>query len=354
MLRKQTVQFFYHLLAWLGYGIYYYLVNRLNNDDMTPLDAAFSLPFYALVCYVVYYILRRYFANGINLWGFVHLLAFYIAFGLLAHSAVYQIGPAFGIQFYVDDVEYSHREFIQTIVVLLSNYSMFAVAYFFVRRDVEKARKLQLEAEQRLQEVEARLAAEQEKQRYEFVALTGQVSPHLQANLMNRWIVLLSKTHRVLAAEIDKAYQLMKYYMTSHAMDGKRTVTLKEEVRLLEFYMDLFMVSDTSKSYITLDKNTALAGYTIPPTTLLTFLENAMKHGVASNPDRSVQMTIRTDAEGIHFVCINTVSAHKVFNSHGVGLANLLRRLNLLYGDKCVLQYGRKGEAFRVELKIKP
>lgn len=351
--QQKTRHFLYHVFAWAAYSIYYYAVNRLANEDITPSDAAVSVPFYALVCYAVYHILSRYFAKGKYFWGITHLLAFYVAFGLLAHTFVYKIGPHLGIQFYADDVDYSHQEFIQTIVLLLSNYSMFAIAYFFMRRDVEKANKLRIEAERRLEAVEARLAVEKEKQRYEYVALTGQVSPHLQANLLNRWIVLLKDSFSDLAAEIDKAYQIIQYYMRAHTMDGANTVTLKQEVKQLEFYMELFNISGSAKKYIVFEKDTRLAGYSIPPTTLITFFENATKHGIVSNPDKPIQMKIHTDAQGIMFRCTNSISNKVPFVSHGVGLANLKRRLTLKYGNSYQLKYGKTGDAFTVTLFIK-
>src|SRR3546814_14120800 len=84
-----------------------------------------------------------------------------------------------------DLIEFWDGAFLANLVTIISNYSLFGIAAFFVNSSVKNARAKQTEAGARLVEAERRLQAAREKNRCGFFLLAGQVAPHFIANLLN-------------------------------------------------------------------------------------------------------------------------------------------------------------------------
>ena len=92
----------------------------------------------------------------------------------------------------------------------------------------------------------------------------------------------------------------------------------------------------------------------IAPLLFLPFVENAFKH--ASRDDRQlnrIRIGLRQDAAGIRFDCNNTYTASDR-ESAGIGLTNVIRRLELLYKDRYTLETDREGHVYSVRLTLRP
>ena len=336
---------------WATYGLYYFVVNRLDNEAITLGQVCWSVPFFALITHGVYFILDRFFARKRIAMGIVCLLGFYASLVPLAKWIVYHVAPYFDE--YLDvggKMPYSHGAFLQTTLVMLGNYSMFALVFFFMQRNVEKANALRKAAEDKLQALEAKMEAEMQKQRYEYLALAGQVSPHFMANLLNGWMVKLGHLQGQLAMAMQRAYLLMVYHMDAR-LHTKRVVPLIHEVEQMEAYIELVQQTGLPK-HIIWQQHGSIAGNTIPPTTLLSFFENATKYGRMDLPEMPIAMQLDVNDERLSFLCTNAVKDNPLVESHGVGLANLRRRLELEYGNRCTLQTGTRNGSYVVELTI--
>lgn len=342
----------FHLYAWVFYIGYYYAVNKLDHEAITLAEAVLEVPFFALICYVVYFILKGFFANGRYALGTLCLLCFYLFFGLIAHLAVYTIFPAFGLVVYESDVPYSHKAFLQTILVVLSTYSLFGLAYYLTERNLHKVQRLRIAADEQVMLLEARLLAEEQKRHYEYFALTSQFSQHMMANLMGRWMDQIDEQHPAVVHEMEGTYRLICYYMEAHQPDKSVVVPLIREVEQLCYYLDLQKAVTEDKLWIDFDRPKHLLGYSLPATSLLTLAENAVKHGLLNDPDRPLRLKLQVSNDGISFTCLNAISLHRHYAVHGIGLANLKRRLEIVYGNAYKLEYGTESGLFNVQLTI--
>ncbi|HLX66739.1 MAG TPA: hypothetical protein VKR41_07075, partial [Puia sp.] len=91
----------------------------------------------------------------------------------------------------------------------------------------------------------------------------------------------------------------------------------------------------------------------IAPLLFLPFVENAFKH--VSRDDRQVNrilIELRQDAAGMRFECSNTYTASSPENG-GIGLTNVIRRLELLYKGRYTLGIDKGGNIYFVHLTIR-
>ncbi len=339
----------YHILFWLGYAVYFYGVNKLGDLTYPWQKVLIYVPGFSLVFYSVYGILWANFSERFTWRGLRYLAGFYVGFSLLAFGVafVFLEGTAFDL---MAGASPSFLGFMQTLAVLLSNFSVFALAYFWMRRSIANARAKQLAAEEKAAAMERLLDAERQKQRFEYLSLSAQVSPHFLANLVNTWMGQLGNTHGELAQSMDRMHTLVVYHMEAKEQ-AKAVVPLPRELEALRSYVQLSQRPDRPV-YATLDVPHQVAGYTIPPTVLITLLENGLKHGVSDDPAHPIRMRLVMDGHVMRFSCRNRTKERAAWQSHGVGLVNLRRRLAIKYGDRATLATDTRGKEFVAELTI--
>ena len=75
-------------------------------------------------------------------------------------------------------------------------------------------------------------------------------------------------------------------------------------------------------------------GAKVPPLLLIVFVENSFKHGVSYNKPSFVHIKLRCDNDRVYTEIRN--SRHKTTSAApgGVGLENVKKRLDLIYGDR--------------------
>jgi two-component system LytT family sensor kinase len=73
------------------------------------------------------------------------------------------------------------------------------------------------------------------------------------------------------------------------------------------------------------------AGHRVAPLLLIPLVENAFKHGVLDDPATPVRMHLTLGPGRLEFMVENQHHDYQADSSSGVGLANLRRRLELLY-----------------------
>ena len=89
---------------------------------------------------------------------------------------------------------------------------------------------------------------------------------------------------------------------------------------------------------------------------LIPFVENAFKHGAAVINDSKISIMLKTDEQNLYFTVINKFDPSGQLEkdpSSGIGIANVKRRLELLYGSNQDLGIASKGNTFEMNLFIK-
>ena len=84
---------------------------------------------------------------------------------------------------------------------------------------------------------------------------------------------------------------------------------------------------------------------------LITFIENAFKHGVSYQHDSFIDIKVGIEDERLRFLCKNSKADKPNEEKGGVGLANVKQRLKLLYDNNFTLKI-QDNDTYNVELTI--
>jgi hypothetical protein len=170
---------------------------------------------------------------------------------------------------------------------------------------------------------------EREKLRADLAMLRYQLNPHFLFNTINDiyYLALIRSTHT--ADALLELSELLRYVLLSK--DDR--VGLDREVDHLRRFVNLhrFRFPDCCVN-LSVDTGPDPERWAIPPLVLISFTENAFKHGDPGTELEPVEIDIRCQAGRLRYRVRNPVgkSASKDQQS-GVGLANLRSRLNLLF-----------------------
>ena len=201
---------------------------------------------------------------------------------------------------------------------------------------------------------EHRLQNEQEKVRLqsELSFLRSQISPHFMFNLMNSLAALARKKSDLLEPMIVKMSDLLRYML--YDSDETR-VPIDNEINYLKSYVDLQKMRFGNYVKVEIEATATNQNMAIEPMLLIPFVENAFKHGTGHLRDPLIQILLNTADNQLHFVVKNrfnaTSTATKDGNS-GIGLANVRRRLELMYPDSHQLSVRAEKDFFITELSI--
>ena len=108
----------------------------------------------------------------------------------------------------------------------------------------------------------------------------------------------------------------------------------------------------TDKVRIAVDLPAEVPDKTVPPLMLISFIENAFKHGVSYKKDSFIEVKIDVAGDSLHFTCRNSKAEKSNEEKGGVGLANVRKRLNLLYDHSYSLRISDGAEEYNVDLVI--
>ena len=131
---------------------------------------------------------------------------------------------------------------------------------------------------------------------------------------------------------------------------------LKNEVALLHNYIALEEIRYGNRVKVSFIEDITNDSK-IAPLILLTFLENAFKHGVSQELDTaSIHLYIKGDVKNIEFKIENTKPAipEKKYDDsrEAIGLKNIKKQLDLLYSNNYKLEVKNTRELYSVNLKI--
>jgi sensor histidine kinase YesM len=172
---------------------------------------------------------------------------------------------------------------------------------------------------------------ENEKLNSELAFLKSQVNPHFLFNILNNICSLARKKSDNTENAIIQLSRIMRY-MLYDSKDEK--VSLEKEVEYLQNYIDLqrLRISDSVIINFTIEGN--IDGKMVEPMLLIPFVENAFKHGVSYLDESNIDIRLKIDNGDLHFHVENNrikKSDDPIHQESGIGLKNVLRRLDLLY-----------------------
>lgn len=176
----------------------------------------------------------------------------------------------------------------------------------------------------------------EEKRRHtedELIWLKNQINPHFLFNTLNNISALINLDADRAQDCISRLSDLLRYAMYD---TSKQYVSLAKEVDFMKDYISLMKLRCNEKTVVKSNFDVESGSVQIAPLLLISLIENAFKHGVSSNQPSEISISLVEKGSNLSFECENTNHA-KGDSDHsgsGIGLANMKRRLELLYSDR--------------------
>lgn len=178
--------------------------------------------------------------------------------------------------------------------------------------------------------------------------LKYQISPHFLMNTLNNIHALVDIDQEKARDTIIKLSHLLRHGL----YDNDNTETLGKEMEFISTYIDLMKLRYTDNVSITVTTDIKPCAK-VPSMIFATFVENAFKHGVTYEHESVIDINVVTTASEIIFNCYNTKpNTPKTQKPGGLGLANVRKRLDLLYGDSYSIEVQDTPENYRVVVKL--
>jgi hypothetical protein len=203
-----------------------------------------------------------------------------------------------------------------------------------------------------LNEESKRKDLEKEQLKTELALLRHQVSPHFFMNTLNNIHALIDINAEDAKNTIIELSTMMRYllYDTAHGQ-----TTLKKEIVFIESYIALMKLRFPENVTVRLELPENIRDIEIPPMLFISFLENAFKHGVSYQAKSFVSFKIEQIDKRLKCNIKNSKHISKESQDSGysgIGMANIKKSLNLLFGNDYTLNIIDGEKEFEVQLTI--
>ena len=190
---------------------------------------------------------------------------------------------------------------------------------------------------------------ESEKKDMELQFLKSQLNPHFLFNSLNNIYSLAYQKSDKTADAILKLSEIMRY-MIYESNDS--WVDLSKEVEYVTSFVELQKLRFKDGAAVNITINGEIDGQKIVPLILISFVENAFKHGIANDVTDPIKINIIANQKILHFSVSNKKSKTNKDAMGGVGLNNVERRLQLLYPDRYKLNIVNSATHYTTELML--
>jgi len=167
----------------------------------------------------------------------------------------------------------------------------------------------------------------------ELRALQAQINPHFFFNALNTLYGVIARENTAARRLVLNLSSLFRY---SFAVNSTLS-SFEEEIKIVRAYLEIEELRLGSKLSTELDIDESVLSERVPVLSIQPLVENAVKHGVARHRGEGfVRLSIRRDGESILVSVSNSgafVATVKSAAGHGIGMANVRRRLALCYGE---------------------
>lgn len=180
--------------------------------------------------------------------------------------------------------------------------------------------------------------------------LKSQINPHFLFNTLNSIYSQAHARSEHTESSILKLSELLRYALYD---SGEDQVDLERDIRYINNYIELQRLRLSSKIQLGYSVQGDMTGKTIAPMLLISFIENAFKHGISYTYASAISIHISIFEETLTLTVVNPLIEKDSFAPGGLGLRNVKRRLELVYPERYELDIRRENDQHIVHLKLK-
>jgi hypothetical protein len=325
----------WHLLFWIGYIVFrfwnYYVTIQYSYPAVFLYYMFFSELLFVATTYLTLWVYRRFFER--------RKYALYFSIGSSCWI-IYLLGRTASQFWYLSNEKgfqnASFRDIIFTnIAVVILVFLFITAAKYFKDGFISQ----QFEAEKKQQQLVA-----------EVDNLKSQIAPHFLFNTLNNLYGLAVDQSEKLPDLMLRLSSLLRHSLYEAQ---KPLVPLTEEISVLKSYIQLESIRLENYLKLKFDdsvpKNSNLQ---IAPLILIVFIENAFKHAkLVDLAAVNIYISCSINENTFLLTVRNNYDKNKNTAIGGIGLANVKRRLEVLY-PKYVLDITSDNEFFQVSLEL--
>ncbi|HEY0177813.1 MAG TPA: sensor histidine kinase [Pedobacter sp.] len=340
-MRKDKRELIAHMIYWLFIGGLLVLTLLLTDKKLTSQVILINFGCFSLINISVFYInytllipqlLKRYWVYILALIALITVMAAVktIIAVLYSDAVLKHVNAKTGA------VEY-------TELVYFTWGSVFTSGFFIISGCLIKF------ALDWFSNIRIRRSLETEKKDMELQFLKSQLNPHFLFNSLNNIYSLAYQKSDKTADAILKLSEIMRY-MIYESNDS--WVALSKEIEYLQSYIELQKLRFKDGAAVVMTLNGEIDDQQILPLVLISFVENAFKHGVANDHSDPIRINIIANQKILHFSITNKKSNANKDEMGGVGLNNVERRLQLLYPERYKLNIVNSATHYTIELML--
>ena len=320
----------------------YFIQYLLGHDSQISLMVILFnwleiLPYFILFCVHNFLLSPLYFKKKYGLYALL-TIAVFSAFSFYILATI--IGPPAGVDGSVEAPPGVRRPFspeVMKVVIgallILVNLGIKAMV-----RSAENERKVQ------------QLRADSLAQRME--VLRYQINPHFFMNTLNNIQALVLTEPEKATACISEFSKLMRMVLNEgHAA----LIPLDREVQFIGHLVSLMRLQLPQTVEISFAHPDSAGETMVPALSMVSFVENAFKHGSKSKPGSFVWISVTVEDGRVLFRCSNRLESLAISDGDqegGVGNSNVQTRLELLYDKDYTLECGADGDVYNVLMSI--
>ena len=182
--------------------------------------------------------------------------------------------------------------------------------------------------------------------------LKYQINPHFLMNTLNNIYAMIEFDKDMAKRSVMELSHMLRHVLYD---SGENYTTLDKEVDFLHNYIELMRMryADDVDIRLTSPDVNECRKVSIPPLLIIVLVENAFKHGISYTKHSYIYINI--DVTDEELTCVVENSSHQSTETEhsGIGLSNITKRLDLLFGDNYTHDIDNtKEDCYRVKLII--
>lgn len=178
--------------------------------------------------------------------------------------------------------------------------------------------------------------------------LKSRYHPHFLFNALNTIYFQVDENNKEAKQSIEQLSDLLRYQL----YDIEQEVTMEQEINYLRSYIAFQQLRMSERLVLDLYFDPELKEQKIHPLLFQPLIENAFKY---VRGQYRIQLEMKLNGNQIQFVIKNSISPSQNTNDKkdkGIGIENLIRRLDLLYPNKYNLEIKQTESMFLVKLTL--
>lgn len=328
-----------HLLFWAAIILVYYSIEATRGKpELFWFSLVRQLPGDIVTTYFTYYVIVKRYLLSKHYWTAALLLVVSgVIFSLLEWTVFYYaIIP-------VVYPEMPERPWLFGPGIIQVAIGMYYVAFMFTGLKLYRIWQSNKVIQQDL---------EKQHLKSELALLRAQINPHFLFNTLNNIDTLVFEDQHKASESIVKLSNIMRYMLND--ANNAEQVPLEKEINCLQNFIDLHRLRLKEPDFIEFNITGDPRAHLIPAMLFLPFVENTFKHGSMQGPSPGIHIHIHIDDSSYFLEVSNRLRKNTAPYEipSGVGLQNVRRRLDLIYGDEYQLEVSSSEGQYRVKLVL--